>query len=134
MTWVSQRKPSGNSGRIGRSIWRLVRISRSLGTSFALDESARNASGGVGVFTVINGERKEVDALARIGVGAGGGENLVVANARRCTSRVPAWLFSGFKVNGFTAVQLYCYFCASGFIYFPFVENATDEVPGPLRP
>ena len=31
MTWVSQRKPSGNRGRIGRSIWRLVRISRSLG-------------------------------------------------------------------------------------------------------
>src|SRR5271166_6650433 len=31
MTCVSQRKPSGNSGRIGRSICRLVRISRSLG-------------------------------------------------------------------------------------------------------
>ena len=44
-------------------------------TSFALDESARNASGGVGVLTVVNGEREKVDALARVGVGAGGGEN-----------------------------------------------------------
>ena len=31
ITWVSHLKPSGNSGRTGRSIWRLVRISRSLG-------------------------------------------------------------------------------------------------------
>ena len=31
MTWVSHLKPSGNSGRMGRSICRLVRISRSLG-------------------------------------------------------------------------------------------------------
>ncbi len=31
MIWVSLRKPSGNSGRIGRSIRRLVRISFSDG-------------------------------------------------------------------------------------------------------
>ena len=51
------------------------------GTSFALDESARNASGGVGVLTVVNREREKVDALAGFGVGAGGGENHVVADA-----------------------------------------------------
>ena len=31
ITWVSQRQPSANSGRTGRSIMREVRISRSLG-------------------------------------------------------------------------------------------------------
>jgi len=31
ITWVSLRKPSANNGLIGRSIKRLVRISRSLG-------------------------------------------------------------------------------------------------------
>ena len=51
------------------------------GTPFALDESARNASGGVGVLAVVNGEREKVDALAGVGVGAGGGQNDVVANA-----------------------------------------------------
>ena len=51
------------------------------GTPFALDESARNASGGVGVLAVIHREGEEVDALAGIGVGASGGENHVIANA-----------------------------------------------------
>ncbi len=31
MIWVSQRQPSANSGRIGRSIRRETRVSRSLG-------------------------------------------------------------------------------------------------------
>ena len=51
------------------------------GPPFALDEAAGNASGGVGVFAVVDGEGEEVDALTRVGVGAGGGENNVVADA-----------------------------------------------------
>ena len=51
------------------------------GTAFALDESAGNASAGVGVFAVVDGQREEVDAFAGIGVGGGGGENDVVAHA-----------------------------------------------------
>jgi len=51
------------------------------GTSFALDEAARNASGSVGVLAVIDGEREEVDAFARLRICAGGGQNHVVAHA-----------------------------------------------------
>jgi hypothetical protein len=31
MTWTSLKKPSGKSGRIGRSISRAIRVSRSVG-------------------------------------------------------------------------------------------------------
>ena len=51
------------------------------GAPFALDESARDASGGVGVLAVVHREGEEVDALAGVGVGASGGENHVIANA-----------------------------------------------------
>ena len=51
------------------------------GTPFTLDEAARNASGSVGVFAVIDGEGEEVDALTWFGVGAGGGKDDVVADA-----------------------------------------------------
>src|SRR5580700_4789852 len=49
--------------------------------AFALDEAARKTSTGVGVFTVINREWEKIDALPRIGVGDGGGEDDVIALA-----------------------------------------------------
>ena len=75
MTWVSQRKPSGNSG-----------------------------------LAVIDRERKKIDALAGLGVGAGGGENDVVANADDAGAVGLLRQLSGLKVNGFSAVELNCYF------------------------
>ena len=49
--------------------------------AFALDEAAGKASAGVGVFAVIDGEGKEIDALAGIGVRGRGGEHDVIAQA-----------------------------------------------------
>ena len=49
--------------------------------AFALDEAAGKASTGVGVFAVIDGEGKKIDALARVGIGDGGGEHDVIAQA-----------------------------------------------------
>ena len=80
------------------------------GPPFALDEAARNASGGIGVFAVIDGEGEEVDALAGVGIGAGGGENNVVADAHNAGAMCLLGQFSGFKVNGLAAVQLNCNF------------------------
>ena len=51
------------------------------GTAFALDEAAGNASAGVSVFAVVNGQGEEIDAFAGIRIGGGGGENDVVADA-----------------------------------------------------
>ena len=49
--------------------------------AFALDEAAGKASTGVGVFAVIDGEGKEINAFAGIGVGGGGGEHNIFAEA-----------------------------------------------------
>ena len=49
--------------------------------AFALDEAAGETSAGVGVFAVVHGEREKVDAFARIGIGGGGGEHNVFAEA-----------------------------------------------------
>ena len=49
--------------------------------AFALDEATGETSAGVGVFAVVNGEGKEIDAFARIGIGGGGGEHNVFAEA-----------------------------------------------------
>ncbi len=70
------------------------------GTPFALDEAAGNASRGVGVFAVVDGEREEVDTLAGLGIGAGGGQNDVVADAHDAGAVRLLGQFSGFKVNG----------------------------------
>jgi hypothetical protein len=51
------------------------------GTAFALDEAAGDASAGVSVFAVVNGEGEEIDAFTRIRIGSGGGENNVIAHA-----------------------------------------------------
>ncbi len=80
------------------------------GPPFALDESARNASRGIGVLAVVDREREKVDALAGVGVGAGGGENHVVANAHNAGAVGLLGQFSGFKMNGLAAVQLNRYF------------------------
>ena len=71
------------------------------GPPFALDEAAGNASRGVGVFAVIDGEREKVDALPGVGIGAGGGENDVVADAHNAGAMRLLGQLSGFKVNGF---------------------------------
>ena len=67
------------------------------GTAFALDEAAGNASAGVGVFAVVNGEREKIDAFAGIGVGGGGGENNVVADAHNGGAVRLLGQFSSFK-------------------------------------
>ena len=51
------------------------------GTAFALDETARNASGGISVFAVVNGKREEVNAFPRFGIGTSGSQNNVIAHA-----------------------------------------------------
>ena len=50
MICVSQRQPSANSGRIGRSIRREVSVSFSVGPRFALEIAAGDAAGGVDIF------------------------------------------------------------------------------------
>ena len=50
-------------------------------TAFALEEAARNFSGGVGIFAIVDGERKKV-AVIGLGRHAGGGENDGIAVAR----------------------------------------------------
>ena len=73
MIWVSCRKPSGNSGRIGRSIRRLVRISFSEGRPSRLIKPPGNLAGGVSVLAVIDGEREKAGARLRL-VGHTGGD------------------------------------------------------------
>ena len=97
MTWVSQRKPSGNSGRIGTVDLAAGENFALAGTAFALDEAAGDASAGVGVLAVIHGEGEEIDALAGIGVGGGGGQNDVVAHAHDDRAVRLLGQFSGFK-------------------------------------
>ena len=45
------------------------------GPAFALDEAAGDASAGVSVLAVVDGEGEEVDALPRVGRGNGGGQD-----------------------------------------------------------
>src|SRR5208337_1730077 len=73
---------------------------------FALDKSAGNSSGSVGVLAVVDGEREKVDALPRVRVGAGSGENNVIADAHNARAMRLLRQFASFKVNGFAAVQL----------------------------
>ena len=65
--------------------------------AFALDEAAGETSTGVGVFAVIHREGEKVDAFARIGIGGGGGENDVLAEADDDGSVGLLGQFSGFK-------------------------------------
>ena len=65
--------------------------------AFALDEAAGKASTRVGVFAVIDGEGEEINALARIGVGGGGGEDDVFADADHGRAVGLLGQFSGFE-------------------------------------
>src|SRR6185437_17053497 len=49
--------------------------------ALTLDEAAGNASAGVGVFAIVNGQRKKVDAFTRFGVRGSGGKDDVVAHS-----------------------------------------------------
>ena len=64
MTCTSLRKPFGQSGRIGRSIMRAVRVARSLALPLALEEAAGDLARGVHPLLDVDGQREEVGALA----------------------------------------------------------------------
>src|SRR5258708_22585712 len=66
-------------------------------TPFALDEAAGDASAGIGVLAIVNSKGKEVDALARIGVGDRRGEDNVFADAHNGGPMGLLGQFSGFK-------------------------------------
>ena len=90
MICVSFRKPSGNSGRIGRSIRRLVRISFSEGRPSRLMKPPGNLSGGVGVLAIIDREREK----ARAGLGLVGQQAVTRTTDRRSgrrRRRSPVW-------------------------------------------
>jgi hypothetical protein len=57
---------SWNSGRIGRSIRREVRISFSLGTALTLEEAAGDLARGESLLLVVHGQREEVEARLRL--------------------------------------------------------------------
>ena len=65
-TWTSLRYSLGKSGRSGRSVSRAVRIGVLGGASLALDEAAGDLAGGVHLLFVLDGQREEVDAFARL--------------------------------------------------------------------
>ena len=58
-TCTSFLNPSGNSGRMDRSIRPAGQDLLVGGPAFALEEPARNLAGGVGLFPVLDGEREE---------------------------------------------------------------------------
>ena len=62
---TSLRKSFGKSGRIGRSIIRLVIVAASLGLPFTARERPGDASDCVELLLVVAREREEVDALSR---------------------------------------------------------------------
>src|SRR5208283_3508497 len=72
---------------------------------FALDEAAGNASAGIGVLAVVNRERKEVDALAGLGIGGCGGENNVFAESDDGSAAGLLGKFSGFDGELFSACE-----------------------------
>ena len=97
ITWVSHLKPSAKQradGAVDLAAGENFALTR---TAFALDEAAGDASAGVGVFAVVNGEREEVDAFARVGIGGGGGQHNVVADAHHDRAVGLFGQFSGFK-------------------------------------
>ena len=81
-TWSSRPKDLSNSGRIGLSMMRDTRISRSLGRVSRFDEAAGNLSGGVEFFVVLDGEGHEVESLLGLGGAAGGRDDRGAAAGR----------------------------------------------------
>ena len=78
---------------------------------FALDKAAGDASAGIGVLAVVDGEREEVDALAGLGIGGGGGENNVFAKAHDGRAVGLLGQFSSFKGELFSAGDFDGNFC-----------------------
>ena len=78
---------------------------------FTLDKAAGNASAGIGVLAVVNRERKEVDALAGLGIGGGGGENNVFAESDDGSAAGLLGKFSGFDGELFPACEFDGNFC-----------------------
>ena len=71
-TCTSFLNPSGNSGRIERSISRAARISSSRRPALALEEPARDLARGVGLLAVFDGEGEEREGGDVGGYGDGG--------------------------------------------------------------
>src|SRR5208282_4991688 len=70
---------------------------------FALDESAGNASTGIGVLAIVNREREKVDAFAGFGIGGSGGQYDVVSEAHQGRAVGLLGKFSGFDGELFSA-------------------------------
>ncbi len=97
MICVSKCQPEGKSGRIGRSMQRLVRTSFSVALPSRLKKPPGMRPGRVGVFAVVDGQRQEVDALARVAGVAGGDEHHRVALSRTTTE--PSACLASFPVS-----------------------------------
>ena len=69
-------------------------------TAFALEIAAGNAARGIGLFLVVDGERQEVDALARRFRGDDGGEHHGLAIGRHDGAVGLAGDLAGFKLEG----------------------------------
>ena len=122
MTWVSHLKPSAKQradGTVNLATGERFALTHA---AFALDEAAGDASASVGVFAIVNGEREEIDALARVGIGSGGGEDNVVADSHHDRAVGLLGQFSSFKRNPFTTGEfnrnfLFHYFSFEGEVY-----------------
>src|ERR1700735_5542695 len=73
---------------------------------FALDKAAGKTSAGIGVFAVVDGEGKEINAFTRVGVGGSGGEDDVVAHADYGCAVGLLGQFSSFKCELFSAGEV----------------------------
>ena len=110
ITWVSLRKPSGNKRTNGAIDLAAGENFLFAGPAFALDEAAGNASTGVGVFAVVDGEGKEIDSLARIGRGYCGGQNDGFARGHQCGAGGLLGHAAGLKDQPLAAGKLDSYF------------------------
>ena len=97
MTWVSQLETLGKHGTHRAVDLPAGEHFALTHAAFAFDEAAGETSAGVGVFAVVNGEREEIDAFARVGIGGRGGEHNVIAHADHGRSMGLLGQFSGFK-------------------------------------
>ena len=89
------------------------------GAAFALDKAPGNASAGIGVFAVVDGEGEEIDSLTRLRIRACSGEDYVLAGAHHGRSVCLLRPTSSFKGNSFAAAKfdgdfvLHCLFLLS---------------------
>ena len=79
--WVSKYQPDGKSGRIGRSMSRLVKHLLLGRFALPLEEASRNTAGCVGVLAIVDREREKVDTDARRGGVTRGDDHHRVAGA-----------------------------------------------------